>query len=55
MEGPDFHNSVRTPDIPDERRGELLETAELIRAYLQLWEMEQALAVQAAQRAEGLI
>ena len=43
-----------SPDIPDDRRAELLEMAELIRAYRQAWETEEYLATQARQRAEGL-
>ena len=42
-------------DIRDERRAVLLETAELIRAYAPLWGMEQSMAAQERQRAEGLL
>ncbi len=45
----------RSADIPDERRAELLETAELIKEYLRLWGMEEALATLDRQRAEGLL
>ena len=42
-------------DIPDERRAVLLETAELIRAYAPLWGMEEFVAAQERQRAEGVL
>jgi hypothetical protein len=45
----------RSADIPDERRAELLETAELIKEYVRLWGMEEALATLDRQRAEGLL
>lgn len=44
-----------SPDIPDNRRAELLETADLIRVYREAWGMEEFLATQARQRAEGLV
>ena len=44
-----------TPDIIDERRAALAETAHLIRAYIPLWRTEQTRAILEQQAAEGLI
>ncbi len=44
-----------SPDLDDERRVKLIETARLIREYCPLWQMECARVLYEEQRAKGLL